>query len=337
MKKSTWILLAAVFLLAAVAATVGALTVRLNDFQMDDEGAIPLNGENAQIVLGPEDITEPENTPAPAVTAEEPAPEEAPAPEAAETSPAEPTPEADPEASSVPGPTATPRPSPQPKKGFRAEDSDVRWMTNTQVEVFRVSYENGEQTVSVASENGDRVIAPGTENSYTFKLKNTGEVALDYSVDVDAYITPADVAIPVESRLSRYDGEWIVGGLEEYVDTATLDTAEDSGVLGAGKYTYYTMDWVWPFESGNDEYDTLLGNMAVEGDIVLTVVINTMAEESVDPDDNSGITPPQTGDDSILALWIALAVSSVVLMLILLLLYKRDEEKKRARTEGASR
>mgnify|MGYP002514042591 CR=1 FL=1 len=30
------------------------------------------------------------------------------------------------------------------------------------------------------------------------------------------------------------------------------DMAENSDTLGAGKYTYYTLDWYWPFETGDD-------------------------------------------------------------------------------------
>ena len=148
--------------------------------------------------------------------------------------------------------------------------------------------ENGEGKVFVQGADGNKVIAPGTGNSYTFKLKNTGTTPLNYLLNVDAFVTPGDVRIPVESRINRYDGEWIVGDKEQYVDVHTLDTAEDSAPLGAGKYTYYTLDWRWPFESGDDEYDTLLGNMAVEQDLTLTIIISTTAvadEEPTDPDD----------------------------------------------------
>ena len=135
---------------------------------------------------------------------------------------------------------------------------------------------NGEKVITVNSGNGDKVIAPGTENSYTFKLKNTGNVALDYTVEVDAYFTPADIEIPITGRLNRYDGTWVIGGKDEYAKVPVLDTAEDNATLGAGKYTYYTLDWLWPFESGNDELDTMLGNLAVDQELTFTIVIKTM-------------------------------------------------------------
>ena len=176
------------------------------------------------------------------------------------------------------------------------------------------------------------MIAPGTENSYTFKLKNTGNVALDYTVEIDAYFTPADIEIPITGRLNRYDGTWVIGGKDEYAKVPVLDTAEDNATLGAGKYTYYTLDWLWPFESGNDELDTMLGNLAVDQELTFTIVIKTTATESSNPYDDSGITPPQTGDNTNLTLWIVLAVSSFAMMIFLL--FYQNKEKRRDSAEA---
>ena len=227
----------------------------------------------------------------------------------------------------VPAETAPPK-----NPGFEASDDKTVWSTNTQVEIFKVSYENGEQIITVKSDNGDKVIAPGTQNSYTFKLKNTGNVALNYTVELEAYITPADITIPITGRLNRYDGKWVVGGQDEYVTVSVLDTAKDNSTLGAGKYTYYTLDWLWPFESGDDELDTLLGNLAAEQDLTFTIVIKTTATESSNPYDDSGITPPQTGDNSNITLWIVLAVSSFLMMLFLL--FYQNKEKRRCDAEA---
>ncbi len=200
--------------------------------------------------------------------------------------------------------------------GFEANDENDVWHTNTQIEIFRVSYENGEQIVTVNSENGDKVIAPGTENSYIFKLKNTGDVALDYVTMVEAYVTPADVKIPIQGRLSRYDGLWLAGDQKTYKDIADIDGVYDEATLGAGKYTYYIFDWIWPFENGNDELDTLLGNLATEQDITLKLVINNFATESDDISSNNGITTPKTGDDMDFMLWFGIAGSLLFIMLV---------------------
>ena len=338
--KTKWIWLSVLILFVCVAATTIAFLHILDGFLLDDEGAISLiTGDTSQA----DSTDETENTQSSGSTATQtPTTEQEPTnsrdtkgttttvPQATQppTAEQEPTNSRDTKGTTTTVPQAT---QPPKNPGFEASDDNTVWRTNTQVEIFRVSYVNGEQVITVNSGNGDKVIAPGTENSYTFKLKNTGNVALDYTVEIDAYFTPADIEIPITCRLNRYDGAWVIGGKDEYAKVSVLDTAEDKATLGAGKYTYYTLDWLWPFESGNDELDTMLGNLATEQDLTFTIVIKTTATESSDPYDDSGITPPQTGDNSNLTLWIVLAVSSFAMMMFLL--FYQDKEKQRYSAE----
>ena len=314
--KTKWIWLSVLILLVCVAATTIAFLSRLDSFLLDDEGAISLITEDTSQADDSTDETE--DTQGSGSTATQ-----------TPTTEQEPT-----NSSDTTGITTTVPQATQPPKnpGFEASDDNTVWSTNTQVEIFRVSYVNGEKVITVNSGNGDKVIAPGTENSYTFKLKNTGNVALDYTVEVDAYFTPADIEIPITGRLNRYDGTWVIGGKDEYAKVPVLDTAEDNATLGAGKYTYYTLDWLWPFESGNDELDTMLGNLAVDQELTFTIVIKTTATESSNPYDDSGITPPQTGDNTNLTLWIVLAVSSFAMMIFLL--FYQNKEKRRDSAEA---
>jgi hypothetical protein len=314
--KTKWIWLSVLILFVCVAATTIAFMSRLDSFLLDDEGAISLITEDTSETDDSSDETE--DTQGSGSTATQ-----------TPTTEQEPT-----NSSDTTGITTTVPQATQPPKnpGFEASDDNTVWSTNTQVEIFRVSYVNGEQVITVNSGNGDKVIAPGTENSYTFKLKNTGNVALDYTVEIDAYFTPADIEIPITGRLNRYDGTWVIGGKDEYAKVPVLDTAEDNATLGAGKYTYYTLDWLWPFESGNDELDTMLGNLATEQELTFTIVIKTTATESSNPYDGSGITTPQTGDNSNLTLWFVLAVSSFMMMLFLI--FCQNKEKRRSCAEA---
>lgn len=201
--------------------------------------------------------------------------------------------------------------------GFEVEDDRGKWSTNTSVEIFKVSYENGQQNVTVKSDDGDKLIAPGTENSYTFKLKNTGDVALDYTMMMDINCSPESLKLPVEARVRRYDGMWVSGRDEEYVSASESDKIEDSTTLGAGRYTYYTLEWMWPFEGGDDAFDTELGEHAGEKDLTITVSIRTTATECEKPNENSGIITPKTGDNVNVRVWlILLAVSVIVVMLL---------------------
>lgn len=310
MTKSIWMFVLVLFVCVA-ASNVVFMNI-MDDFLLDDSGAISLvSGE----IVGKTNLA---NGTKETEKLDIPEPTEAP-----QTS----------EEQSSSAPTAPSVSQTQAKPGFEASDDNGVWSTETAVEIFRISYENGEQHITVNSDNGDKVIAPGTENSYTFKLKNTGNVALDYTVETDAYFTPADILIPVTGRLNRYDGQWIAGGQEQFVEVPVLDAAKDSASLGAGKYTYYTLDWMWPFESGNDEYDTMLGNLAVEKDLVFTVVIKTTATASDDPYIDDGIGP-QTGDNENLALWLMLLFGSVVVMMILLFFIFKDRDKQKNAEAG---
>ena len=317
-EKTRWLWLLVLILFICVAATTIVFVSILDSFLLDDTGSIPLIPDDPS---GPSGSTDGTEDPSGSVDT----PTEAP------------TTEQEPTNSGNPGDTQTDPSTPEATKppknpGFEASDDKTVWSTNTQVEIFRVSYVNGEQVITVHSDDGDKIIAPGTKNSYTFKLKNTGNVALDYTVEVDAYFTPADIEIPITGRLNRYDGKWVIGSKDEYAQISVLDTAKDGKTLGAGKYTYYTLDWLWPFESGNDELDTMLGNLATEQDLIFTIVIKTTATESNNPYDDGGITPPQTGDNTHLALWITLAIGSFTMMLFLL--FYQHKEKRRYNAEA---
>lgn len=300
--KNRWIWVAVLLLFVLVCLSVFILTSRLNPFLPNDEGAIVLNdGSDSNEDTGDDDSATADGN------------------------------------SSTSNGTATGNAEPVYNPDFYVTDGEIAWGTNTSVELFHVFYEDGEQNISVKSDDGDTIIAPGTENSYTFKLKNSGDVALDYIVTVDAYVTPSDITIPVTARLNRYDGTWVVGDLDTYVDIPTFDVAQDTGTIGAGKYAYYTLDWVWPFESGDDAWDTVLGDMAVEQDVILTIAISTVSKISNNPDDTSGLTPPKTGDDSMIVLWYGLAIISLILLLILIVYLIREKYKAKMEEKAVER
>ena len=209
---------------------------------------------------------------------------------------------------------------------FEVIDNNQTWTTNKQIDIFKISYENGDKNISVESNNGNKLIAPGTENSYIFKLKNTGNVGLDYTVDINAYTSPAEFNIPIKSRINRYDGKWITEELGKYVDIAALDLSYDSDVLGAGRFTYYTLEWEWPYETGDDLNDTLLGDMVVNEDISFTIEIKTTATANPDINKNKGIYSPDTGDNRNILLWVILFFGSF--LLLILLTFLKDKPQK---------
>lgn len=205
--------------------------------------------------------------------------------------------------------------------GFQVEDENTIWSGQTDVEIFRASYENGEGKVTIQSGNGDKVIAPGTSNEYNFTLHNTGNVALDYTLRVEAYFSNGEYAIPVEARLVDYTGQYLVGSADSYADVLDLNDVDISGCISAGYIAPYTLQWQWPFD-GEDEYDTFLGNLAGQEDLTLTIEIHTTAEYGGE----GGL--PDTGDNSRLMVPAVLMVGSFGGLLLVLLLPKRQRRER---------
>lgn len=161
---------------------------------------------------------------------------------------------------------------------FTAEDGHQIWSTETDIDIFRITYdETGE--VNVISSNTDKLIAPGTTDTYSFTLKNNGSFKLKYTVRILAWVTPSDVALPVLARVTGRGGAYLAGGPAAWVPVLDIDGLTETSTLQPHNNAIYSLDWQWPFESGNDAYDTLLGNLAVGEDLTLTIRIETIAEE----------------------------------------------------------
>ena len=177
-----------------------------------------------------------------------------------------------------------------PDVGSIGVADDVRvWESDTQVDIFRVSYTNGAGEITAAGGSG-RVIAPGTENTYCFRLKNNTLNYGDYSLTLEAFFTGNDgVTVPVEARLNGAGG-YLYGDETQWLPVEGLNGLADSGTLGAGSMAEYTLEWRWPFESGQDETDTLLGIRSAASDITLTIRILTDAVAH-DPETDAVLSP----------------------------------------------
>ena len=199
-----------------------------------------------------------------------------------------------------------------PVPGYSVYDENTVWQANTNVEIFKFSYENGEGMITVQGSGEDKVIAPGTQNEYTFTLENSGTIGLDYVLEMEAFFSNEEYAIPVTVRLTEKNGGYILGSDETREDVLALNTVNTESTLGAGRYATYTLDWEWAFE-GNDEYDTLLGNMAAAGeDLSLTIVIRTTAMQSANPECSDGEDTPVLGDDGSFVWWFVIALLALV-------------------------
>lgn len=170
------------------------------------------------------------------------------------------------------------------KPGFKAYDNKLSWDTKTDVDLFKKAYENkyGEQTVK--SNNSDKIIAPGTSNTYSFSLKNTGNVDFDYKMNLKSVFKLDSADLPILVRL--YDGEnWLAGNKDNFIPANKLNDIEVDGTLKVGKYITYTLEWEWQFENDDADLlilqnvnDTLAGNISANADTEFDLTINTTAE-----------------------------------------------------------
>ena len=208
------------------------------------------------------------------------------------------------------------------KPGFKVVDAEQTWVSANKISIFKVSYDNetGETTVSGTGNN--KVIAPGTTNTYYFELINTGNTGLDYQVKMDASLSDNINSIPVDVKLSDHNGRYVLGSETLWQNVSVMNDVVDEGKLSKGNKARYVFSWQWPYESGNDEYDTYLGDLAVEEDVTLTVNITVVATGNGSA--TGGIVT--TGDNSQVVLYAGLAGVSALLMIFLLMKTKKGED-----------
>ena len=199
---------------------------------------------------------------------------------------------------------------------------------HNEIQVFYAEY-NNDGKISVKSEFGDKVVAPGTENQYDLYVRNVGEVPISYVLEAQSFLTVnidgKQIEIPIEASFSAPNNNYLLGDADDLEHLAQLDGVNDSSGLSPKHQAKYTLHWNWPFE-GDDELDTLLGNLAGEGEeLKVKVAFNLTAVYNPDAEGGS----PITGDLITVKILVGLVVIIVLLGFILLLFWKkrdRDEE-----------
>lgn len=210
------------------------------------------------------------------------------------------------------------------KPGFKVQDGQKVWTTETDVDIFNRTYTNNKGEVTVHG-NGHKIIAPGTANNYTFQCVNTGNTAMDYTVVFEVEYSNSFDHIPVLAKLTDSTGRVLTGLENGWVSIEYLNGMADTKTLAANRHINYTLSWQWPYE-GDDHYDTALGDIAVKDDLRLTVRIKTIATENPDP--NAGVGDVNTSDNSNIAMWASLMVLSFVGLVIIALKKPKEESEE---------
>lgn len=155
----------------------------------------------------------------------------------------------------------------------------------------------GDTNLTVKSSNSDKLVAPGTKNTngLTFSITGTPEVKVKVDISInnetreDVYLVAGDYLNwttgndttdtfnlannyhPILFTLADGNGDAVLSNVniltvEDYLEN-TLSGEYDANTDLATKLSNnangtFTLTWVWNFENGLDEADTLLGNVA---------------------------------------------------------------------------
>ena len=189
------------------------------------------------------------------------------------------------------------------------EDKKQVWQSSTSVDIFRKYYEGArsagmEGKITVENDGSDdkKLIAPGTENTYTFWVKNPGQTVINYRVffheESDGY------KIPIQVRL-KCGNTYVFGTDDSWEEIGLLNSFEHASQLAPKNYASYTLEWRWPYRT-ESSFDTFLGNKATKKDIEQMILICTYGES--DGTEETRLLGAKTGDDTIIWLWVLLAV-----------------------------
>lgn len=186
---------------------------------------------------------------------------------------------------------------------------------DAELDVFSAQYNNATGEITVLGMDGQKVVAPGTKVEYTIRLRNTDKTAIDYRMIPDVQFT-SDHSIPVLVRMIAPDGSYIVGDEKTWVKTDDLNALDESGTLKKRESVEYVFQWKWDFESGDDAYDTLLGNETFSSDVGLSVEFTLHAEANTDVETNGGFMDSGLGGIALLGLIVLLLIVALVLLIV---------------------
>ena len=221
--------------------------------------------------------------------------------------------------------------------GFVMDDGsgNMAFSTESTDTLFQAAYVGADgQTMTVVSADGSDVVAPGTGGEYVFRIKNTEKAPTIYSVVLDGFfsVENREHLIPIRVRMKGNDGTYLIGSETEWTPISELKSISDAGTLKGRASRCYTIEWMWPYESGNDKLDTMLGNGELEGidlpalsedeDLSFSIKIETLAMLPVD--DRAPFTAFFDGAFPILSV---VCVALLVTTLVIIFKYRSVDRK----------
>ena len=203
----------------------------------------------------------------------------------------------------------------------QADSRAVALKTNMSenIDVFSIYYENEQGDITVKGNNGEKVIAPGTDVSYTIRVRNADRFALDYFFEPRLVFTSA-YELPLLVRIIDPDDNYILGSASEWATLEELNGVSHKGMLERSESAEYVFQWMWPYEGDSDAFDTSLGNS--ELNIGLSVSFEIGASANTEISANGGLVP--SGMAKNIGLLLAAIVLAAALALLILSVIKRE-------------
>lgn len=149
-----------------------------------------------------------------------------------------------------------------------------------QVDLFDVQYTNANGQITVAGMDGEKVLAHGTKVEYTIRIRNTDSVAIDYCLGTDL-VQDSKYALPIVVRMLDPEDNYILGNEKTWVSLDELEQINYRHTLMSGEAAEYVFQWKWPYESGDDEYDTFLGNLTQDVSLQISLSVSATANTGI--------------------------------------------------------
>lgn len=150
------------------------------------------------------------------------------------------------------------------------------------IELFRISYSNEHDQITVQSVNADNVIAPGTTVNYDIRLRNNDTTIIDFLMvpNVDFW---SDDVIPVEFKIMDDYGNYILGSDTHWASSDDMNALRHKGSIHPGEIFTYHLSWCWVYEVSDEQnaFDTYLGNQ--QGDDLPGIVVGITTEAVASP------------------------------------------------------
>ncbi len=211
----------------------------------------------------------------------------------------------------------------------KTDDRTLSLKTNMdeKLDVFSVTYADASGEIIVEGANGEKVVAPGTAVDYTVRLRNTDKTAIDYDLVPEVSFS-SEHDIPILVRLLDPEDTYIAGDAKTWVEIEALNAIEHKGTLLKGEAIEYLFQWKWPFESGDDAYDTFLGDTVLTEDISIAVSFSIHAQANTDMTVNGGFFGSGAHNNVALLLFLVFILAALILLLVYKLTHKRKNKKQ---------